>query len=132
MAHQYLAMLAMVMLAGGAAIAQDRLPSLEPAFDVASVKPNPNADVAEGISVRLDGSARFTGFRVRTLITMAYRSEGIQRFDQLVGAPSWIGVDRFDIVATTRADAGALGGPRLSLAIRLERSWQQVASADST
>jgi hypothetical protein len=57
---------------------------------VASVKINPADDTPEGISLRPDGSARFTGFQVRTLITIAYRSKALQRFDQLIGAPTWV------------------------------------------
>lgn len=91
--------LAIISAAGTAALAQDRLASSPPAFEVASVKPNVNLDAPEGISVQPDGSARFTAFPVRTLIAMAYRTEGIQRFDQLVGGPSWIAVEKFDIVA---------------------------------
>jgi uncharacterized protein (TIGR03435 family) len=41
---------------------------------------------------------------VRTLITIAYRAEGIQRFDQLVGAPPWLAIERFDIAAKAAAD----------------------------
>ena len=84
-----------------------------PAFEVASVKASPNDVAPEGISLQPDGSARFTRFQARTLITMAYRSEGIQRFDQLIGAPSWLSVDRFDIVAKVGAGAVAQGGPSL-------------------
>ena len=111
MDQRYLATLAIVILAGGAAIAQDHSASQEPTFEVASVKASLNDLAPEIISVRPDGSARFTGFRVRTLITMAYRSEGIQRFDQLVNGPSWISVDRFDIAANARSDPGGQGGP---------------------
>jgi uncharacterized protein (TIGR03435 family) len=72
-------------------------PSPPPAFEVASIKQNPDDTVAEAIAVQPDGSVRFTAFPVRTLIAIAYRSEGIQRFDQLIGGPSWIATDRFDI-----------------------------------
>jgi uncharacterized protein (TIGR03435 family) len=92
-----LAPLAVVICAGVAISAHQRSPSPDPSFEVASIKPTAN-DAPEGISVQPDG-VRFNGFQVRTLITIAYRAEGIQRFDQLVGAPSWTGVDRFDIVA---------------------------------
>lgn len=92
-----LATLAVVILAGVAIAARQRPSSSDPAFEVASIKPTAS-DVPEGISVQADG-VRFTGFQVRTLITIAYRAEGIQRFDQLVGAPSWIAIDRFNIVA---------------------------------
>src|SRR4051812_35552981 len=67
-------------------------------FEVAAVRGNPNADAREGIDLQANG-VRFTAFPLRTLITIAFRSDGVQRFDQLLGAPSWIAADRFDIVA---------------------------------
>jgi len=100
MGHRCLAMFAAIFLVGSAGIAQEQPVAREPAFDVASVKLNPNDTVPEAIALQADG-IRFTAFHVRTLIAMAYRSEGIQRFDQIVDGPSWIGVDRFDIVAKT-------------------------------
>ncbi len=106
-----------LLVAGGAASSQPPWPPLEPAFEVASVKPSPNDNAPEGISVRPDGSVRFTRFALRTLITMAYRAEGIQRFDQLVGGASWIRVERYDFVLeyspafSEPGDAGA--GPSL-------------------
>jgi len=90
------------------AVGQDHAATQEPAFEVASIKANTNVGVAEAIAVQPDG-VRFTAFPVRSLITIAYRSEGIQRFDQLVGAPPWIGADRFDIIARARA-ADSQGG----------------------
>lgn len=94
-----------IHLAGVVVAAEQRTASLDPAFEVASIKPTVS-DAREGISVQPDG-VRFTGFQVRTLITIAYRAEGIQRFDQLVGAPSWTGVDRFDIVAKAGSSLAA-------------------------
>src|SRR5262252_5080948 len=79
----------------------------QPSFE-ASVKPNPN-DVPESISLQPTGF-RFTGFRLRTLITITYGPEtGIQTFDQLIGGPSWIATNRFDIVAKT--DERNVAGP---------------------
>jgi uncharacterized protein (TIGR03435 family) len=89
-------------------VPQDRPVPADPSFEVASVKPNPNDDAPEGIDVQ-PGGVRFTGFHARTLITIAYRSEGIQRFDQVVGGPSWIGIDRFDIVARSGEQPDAQG-----------------------
>lgn len=86
-------------------------PSPPPAFEVASIKPNPDDTVAEAIAVQPDGSVRFTAFPVRTLITIAYRSEGIQRFDQLIGGPSWIATDRFDIAGKAGQVARQNMGP---------------------
>jgi len=105
------AAVAALMLVAAVAVAQDRATPPDRSFEVASVKPNTTVDAPEGISLQPNGSVRFTGFRVRTLITMAYRSEGLQRFDQLIGGPSWIAVDRFDIVAKAPEEPGAPAGP---------------------
>jgi uncharacterized protein (TIGR03435 family) len=48
---------------------------------------------------------------LRTLITVAYRAEGIQRFDQLVGGPSWIATERFDVAGTAPAAPASAAGP---------------------
>jgi uncharacterized protein (TIGR03435 family) len=76
------------------------------AFEVASVKPNPN-DVPESISLQPNGGVRFTGFRLRTLIAMTYGSPTVARFDQFMGGPPWIATDRFDIVAKAAGDISA-------------------------
>jgi uncharacterized protein (TIGR03435 family) len=107
--HRWLVMLIALSLVASAAIAQDRPVSTEPSFEVVSVKVNLNVDVPEAISLAPDGSVRYTAFRLRTLIAMAYRSEALQRFDQIIGGPSWIGVDRFDIVAKASDPAGPQG-----------------------
>ena len=77
------------------------------AFEVASVKPNPSRDAPERISLQPNGDLRFTGFHFRTLITIAYGSLTIQRFDQFIGGPAWIADDRFDIVAKAGGDISA-------------------------
>jgi len=74
----------------------------------ASVRQN-LGDVPESVSLQPTG-VRLTGFRLRTLITIAYGPEaGIQTFDQLIGGPSWLAADRFDIVAKT--DERLVAGP---------------------
>ena len=98
MNRRVLPAIAAVMLLSVTPFAQDRASPPDPAFEVASIRLNASVGVPEALAVQPDG-VRFTAFPVRTLITIAYRAEGIQRFDQLVGAPSWIAVDRFDIVA---------------------------------
>lgn len=109
--HRWLATLIALSLVAPAASAQDRPVSTKPSFEVVSVKANLNDDVPEAISLAPDGSVRYTGFRLRTLIAMAYRSEGLQRFDQIIGGPSWIDVDRFDIVAKAGDQPDPQGAP---------------------
>ena len=80
-------------------------------FEVASVRANRDDAAREGIDVQPNGNVRFTAFPARTLITIAFRSEGIQRFDQLVGAPAWIATDRFDVVAKAPEAGASTGQP---------------------
>jgi len=79
--------------------------SAQTAFEVASVKPNPN-DVPEGISLSPNGEIRYTGFHLKTLIAMTYGT-ALQRFDEFIGGPSWLDTDRFDIVAKAGGDISA-------------------------
>ena len=74
------------------------------AFEVASVKPNPSTDVPEMVSLQPGGGVRMTGFRLMTLIRVVYAAGPIQTPDQFIGGPSWIGADRFDIVAKAEGD----------------------------
>ena len=101
MNQRSLATLAATVLSGVTAMSQNQPATQEAAFEVASVKANPSDAAAEAIVLQPDG-VRFTAFPLRTLIAIAYRSEAIQRFDQLVGAPPWIASERFDIVAKAR------------------------------
>jgi uncharacterized protein (TIGR03435 family) len=73
-------------------------------FEVASVKPNAAVDVPEAVQLLPGGGLRMTGFRLLTLLRVAYASTTIQRNDQIVGGPSWIASDRFDIVAKANGE----------------------------
>lgn len=100
--------------------AQGRAVPPDPAFEVVSVKPSVADGGPEAISLRPDGTAYFTRMPLRTLITIAYRAEGIQRFDQLAGAPSWIATERFDVSGTApAAPAGAAGPEHVPVMMRL-------------
>ena len=72
-------------------------PSAEPRFEVTSVKRSGPAPPQGSFRLGMQPGGRFTVtmMPVGSLITMAY---GVQRF-QLVGGPSWINSDRFDINA---------------------------------
>src|SRR5262245_14907412 len=67
-------------------------PHLE--FDVASVKTNKSGPTMMAMRT-LPTSFNMTNLPLRILITQAYRLSGYQ----LVGGPSWLDSDRFDIVA---------------------------------
>jgi uncharacterized protein (TIGR03435 family) len=74
------------------------------AFEVASIKPNVSRDAAESVSLQPGGSLRMTGFRLRTLIRVAYASGTTLTPEQVVGGPAWLSSDRFDIVAKAEGD----------------------------
>ena len=84
-------------------------PRLE--FDAASVKPNPSSSAPQGFDVRTlaAGELRITATTLRELIRLAYGADFIRTQDQLVGGPSWLNVDRFDVIATV--DRSVLAGP---------------------
>jgi len=71
------------------------------AFEVASIKPNSSGDLEQHI-FRTATGLTVTDMSARELIRFAYLPR--QPF-QLVGGPSWIGIDRFDMVAKIEGNA---------------------------
>ena len=98
-----------VLASGLLATIAGQAQSPAPAFEVASVRPNTGAGSQ---SARFgNGSMTFTNYPLRMLISSAY---GL-RFERVVGGPSWMDSERFDVIA--RAPAGAPDN-QLSLMLR--------------
>jgi len=76
------------------------------AFDVASVKPNLSTQDGGTLTVRT-GVFRAVNVTLRSLIATAFGDRQALFNDQLIGGPSWIASDRFDITAKTES-----GGPQ--------------------
>ena len=70
-----------------------------PTFEVASVKPSMNGSQTRS-EINLGGRYTATNMSPLALIRTAYRLQGFQ----LVGAPSWLGTQHFDIVAKADGD----------------------------
>jgi len=70
-------------------------PAAGPAFEVASIKPNNSGDGRVMLQQQPGGRFTATNVPLRLLIRNAYQ---LQDF-QIVGGPSWIGSERYDIVA---------------------------------
>jgi uncharacterized protein (TIGR03435 family) len=68
-------------------------------FEVASVKPNSATNAPSGVRVLPSGQMTATNIAVRAMIATAWGSEAIQMASQVVGGPSWIDTDRYDINA---------------------------------
>jgi uncharacterized protein (TIGR03435 family) len=90
------------LLAQSPAAAADKI-----TFEVASVKANKANGGPRGIRLQPGGRLTAVGMPLRDLIRLAYGSESIQTPGQVVGGPSWIGSDRFDLVAKAEGDLGA-------------------------
>jgi uncharacterized protein (TIGR03435 family) len=98
---------------------------LSPSFEVASVKPNRSGDVRQEFSVSPDGSYRLTNGTARMVIRQAYR---VQDF-QIVDAPPWTDIDRFDVTARAPGGAGAAAIPDMLQGLLRERFGLRVHRA---
>jgi uncharacterized protein (TIGR03435 family) len=98
-----------VAVVGGVLVAQT---PASPTFEVASVKPN-KSGTDEMVGGLAEPGGRFTviNTQLREIIRVAYR---LQRY-QVVGGPSWIDSDRFDITAKANASST---GPEMALMLR--------------
>src|SRR5579871_4505434 len=68
-------------------------------FEVASVKPNAETHAPVGVRVLPSGQLTATNMAVRAMIGTAWGSDAIQTSSQIVGGPSWIDTDHYDINA---------------------------------
>ncbi len=66
-------------------------------FEVASIKPTAETGFRTGIQMQPGGGLRVNGATLKMLLTVAY---DVREF-QIVGGPSWISSDRYDILAKT-------------------------------
>jgi uncharacterized protein (TIGR03435 family) len=127
--------LAAIAMVGGAIESRVRAQSPQtpaPTFEVASIKPNNSGDGRVMMQQQPGGRFTATNIPLRLLIRNAYQ---LQDF-QIVGAPSWINSERYDIVA--KAEDGTppetpsldrTGPNRIQLMIRslLAERFQLVA-----
>jgi uncharacterized protein (TIGR03435 family) len=80
------------------------------AFEVATVKRSTaNPGLFHVVRSLPGGRATATALTLKELIRSAYLPDGIQLPDQIVGGPSWIASDKFDIVA--KAESVTTGDP---------------------
>jgi len=97
------------------------------AFEVASVKPNKTGDGRIGIGISPGGRFTATNVATRILVRQAYN---VQDF-QIVGAPDWVGSDRFDVVA--KAPEGDVTGDQMRPMLRalLEERFKLTAHMET-
>jgi uncharacterized protein (TIGR03435 family) len=107
-----------------------------PSFEVVSIKPSAPANSGIRLVVPQGDRYRMVGVRLRLLLTQAYgKLENGLPFGKLeiVGAPSWIDVDRYDIEATTNCSRGSPPLEQIQLMIRsmLEDRFQLKAHIET-
>lgn len=97
-----------------------------PAVEVATIKRNTGTDGRQGSRVLPGGRVELTNMPLRTLIRIAYGSTG----SQIVGGPSWIATDGYDIVAKVTGDQAtalkALLVERFHLQVHTEKRETQT------
>jgi uncharacterized protein (TIGR03435 family) len=103
------------------------------AFAVASVKPNTSGDQRVMIKNEPGGGLTATNVPLRVLIRTAYQ---LQEDSQIVGAPSWIASDRFDIVAKAEGaslvpSGAALGRPNVRLQALLKERFKLTVHTET-
>jgi hypothetical protein len=95
-------------------------PTAKPSFEVASIKRMEANDSREsGVQPTQPGGLyRAVGLTLRQFLRVAYGNPAALRKNQVVGGPSWVDTDRFEIVAKI-PDAAALPDPSRQVPIML-------------
>jgi uncharacterized protein (TIGR03435 family) len=88
-----------------------------PAFDVSSVKRVVDRPGFSAVGVHPGGRFVANSSTVRGLISIAYGLPDVQ----IVGGPAWMDADRFEVMATTRADVTAADARAMLRALLVDR-----------
>jgi len=78
-----------------AAMGFGQLGAQPPRYEVASIKPNANADVSFAFRIQPDGTVAATGITLKRLMMTAYNVQGFR----IVGGPEWVASRRWDVQA---------------------------------
>ena len=89
----------LIAAAGAASPSRAQTSAAQPAFDVASIKPNGSGDWRKSLGPAPGGRFLATNQTLRDLLPFAYGLPQMAAGIRIVGGPSWIDADRFDIVA---------------------------------
>ena len=109
---------------------------VKPSFEVVSIKASAPANNGIRLVVPQGDRYRMVGVRLRLLLTQAYQklANGLPFGKlQIIGAPSWIDADRYDIEATVKCSGSAPPPEQLQLMIRsmLEDRFQLKAHMET-
>lgn len=107
--------------------AQSSPAAAAPTFEVVSVKPNKSGD--QRVMIQMPPTGRFTAtnIAVRLLLRQAYE---VQDF-QIIGGPSWLASDRFDIVAKSPDGVAGPEQTRVMLRAMLADRFKLVARTET-
>jgi uncharacterized protein (TIGR03435 family) len=113
------AVLLAVVVTASIAMPRAQTPTASPAFEVASIRQNRDGSVPQKFDWQHGGRVTVTAYPLFQLIRIAYNSNSIQTEGQIVGGPSWLKSDRFDLVAKANGslDADETGRPTLLIAM---------------
>jgi uncharacterized protein (TIGR03435 family) len=109
-------------------------PAQKPSFSVVSIKANKSGNRIVLPSASPGGRFSATNMWLRSVLEFAYRPRtGLLMRNQIVGGPTWIDTDQFDIEAKAEADAGVIPPEEMQLMVRsmLEDRFQLKAHVEN-
>jgi uncharacterized protein (TIGR03435 family) len=121
--------LVLAMALSGIAALRVAQTAQKPAFEVASVKPNKSGSLSTSNGFQ---ACRYVANNatLKMMITFAYRLPNgqilLQSPDRIIGGPSWIETDHFDVEAKRGSDAGSIQLNQFALMVKslLEERFQ--------
>jgi hypothetical protein len=99
-------------------------PAQKPLFTVVSIKANKSGNRIVLPTASPGGRFSATNVWLRSLLQFAYRPRnGLLTRNQIVGGPSWMDTDQFDIEAKAVADAGVIPAEEMQLMVEQSQEY---------